>query len=435
MLLGSITVRLVTRSMGQPDPQLARSILEYWATGLEAGVLIMKANLGSIETKVVHSGEPRPRIAGAVVMPVFQSATYQYAGEKSYDDVRYIRLNNTPNQLALADKLAALENAEDALVTASGMAAISTSLLTFLGKGDHLLAQDCLYGGTHDFVTRDIREFGISYDFIDGNNPESWKQNLKPTTKAIYVETISNPLMQVPDLEAVVSFAKSHGLVSMIDNTFASPVNFRPLEMGFDLSLHSATKYLNGHSDIVAGAVIGKSNLIERVTHKLNHLGGSLDPHAAFLLHRGIKTLALRVKQHNESALQIAHFLEKHPAVSKVNYPGLESHPNYERAKRLFDGYGGMMSFELHDGVEGAESFMRAAWLPAVAPSLGGVETLLTRPSLTSHSGLSQENRRRLGISDGLVRLSVGIEATQDLIGDFQQALETPSKRTPSHPS
>ncbi len=395
----------------------------------------MKDKLGSIETKAIHAGEPRPRIAGAVVMPVFQSATYQYAGEKSYDDVRYIRLNNTPNHLALAEKLAALENAEDAVVTASGMAAISTSLLTFLRQGDHLLAQDCLYGGTHDFVTRDIKEFGISYDFIDGSEPESWKRNLKPTTKVIYVETISNPLMQVPDLEAVVSFAKSHGLVSMIDNTFASPVNFRPLEMGFDLSLHSATKYLNGHSDIVAGAVIGKSNLIEKVTHKLNHLGGSLDPHAAFLLHRGIKTLALRVKQHNESALQIAHFLEKHRAVARVNYPGLENHPNHERAKRLFDGFGGMMSFELHDGVEGAESFMRAARLPAVAPSLGGVETLVTRPSLTSHSGLSPEDRRRLGISDGLIRLSVGIEATQDLIEDFEQALEGDAKRIPSHRS
>ncbi len=395
----------------------------------------MKADLRSIETKVIHSGEPRPRIAGAVVMPVFQSATYQSAGEKSYDDVRYIRLNNTPNHLALADKLAALENAEDAVVTASGMAAISTSLLTFLGKGDHLLAQDCLYGGTHDFVTRDVKEFDISYDFIDGNKPESWKRNLKPTTKVIYVETISNPLMQVPDLETVVSFAKSHGLISMIDNTFASPVNFRPLEMGFDLSLHSATKYLNGHSDIVAGAVIGKSNLIEKVTHKLNRLGGSLDPHAAFLLHRGIKTLALRLKQHNESALQIAHFLEKHPAISKVNYPGLESNPNHERAKRLFDGFGGMMSFELHDGVEGAESFMRAARLPAVAPSLGGVETLVTRPSLTSHSGLSPEDRGRLGISDGLIRLSVGIEATQDLIEDFEQALEGDAKRITSHRS
>ena len=395
----------------------------------------MKGNLGSIETKAIHAGEPRPRIAGAVVMPVFQSATYQYAGEKSYDDVRYIRLNNTPNHLALAEKLAALENAEDAVVTASGMAAISTSILTFLGKGDHLLVQDCLYGGTHDFVTKDVEKFGISYDFIDGNNSELWERKLKPSTKAIYVETISNPLMQVPDLESVVNFAKSHGLVSMIDNTFASPANFRPSELGFDLSLHSATKYLNGHSDIVAGAVIGESSLIEKVTHKLNHLGGSLDPHAAFLLHRGIKTLALRIKQHNESALQIARFLEKHPPVAKVNYPGLKSHPNHERALRLFDGFGGMMSFDLHDGVEGAESFMRAARLPAVAPSLGGVETLVTRPSLTSHSGLSVEDRRRLGISDGLIRLSVGIEATQDLIEDFRQALEGDSKRVPSHRS
>src|SRR6059036_3014153 len=363
-------------------------------------------------------------------MPVFQTAMYEYAGEKTYDDVRYIRLNNTPNALALGEKLAELENAEAALVTASGMAAITTTLLTLLSKGDHLLAQDCLYGGTHDFVTKDLEGFGISYDLVDGNNPDSWEKKLRPNTKAMYVETISNPLVQVPDLEEVVKFSKAHNLVSTIDNTFTSPVNYRPPEHGFDLSLHSATKYLNGHSDIVAGAVIGKSNLIEKVTHKLNHLGGSLDPHAAFLLHRGIKTLALRVKQHNESALQIAHFLEKHPAISKVNYPGLESHPNHERANRLFDGFGGMMSFELHDGVKGAESFMRAARLPAVAPSLGGVETLVTRPSLTSHSGLSPEDRRRLGISDGLIRLSVGIEATQDLIEDFEQALETRSNRT-----
>src|SRR5439155_1622286 len=185
-------------------------MLEYWdEPSWTLDISKMKGNLGSIETKAIHAGEPRPRIAGAVVMPVFQSATYQYAGEKNYDDVRYIRLNNTPNHLALAEKLSALENAEDALVTASGMAAISTSLLTFLGKGDHFLAQDCLYGGTHDFVTRDIEKFGISYDFIDGNDPESWGRKLKPTTRAIYVETISNPLMQVPDLESVVRFANS----------------------------------------------------------------------------------------------------------------------------------------------------------------------------------------------------------------------------------
>jgi len=357
-------------------------------------------------------------------MPVFQSAMYETAGEKSYDDITYIRLNNTPNAQALADKLASLENAESALVTASGMAAISTSLLTVLSAGDHLLAQDCLYGGTHDFVTRDLEKFGISYTFIDGNDPESWEKKVRPNTKAVYIETISNPLMQVPDLEAVVEFAKHNKLVSIIDNTFASPINFRPPEHGFDLSVHSATKYLNGHSDIVAGAVIGGSGLVEQITHRLNHLGGSLDPHAAFLLHRGVKTLAVRVKCQNESALQIARFLEKHPGISKVNYPGLESHPDHGRARSLFDGFGGMMSFELRGGVEAAELFMRKARLPIVAPSLGGVETLMTRPSRTSHSGMLVDERRRLGISDELIRFSVGIEATSDIMTDLEQALK-----------
>jgi len=384
----------------------------------------VQKNSQKIETRIIHAGEPNPRIGGAVVMPVFQSAMYETAGEKSYDDITYIRLNNTPNAQALADKLASLENAESALVTASGMAAISTSLLTVLSAGDHLLAQDCLYGGTHDFVTRDLEKFGISYTFIDGNDPESWEKKVRPNTKAVYIETISNPLMQVPDLEAVVEFAKHNKLVSIIDNTFASPINFRPPEHGFDLSVHSATKYLNGHSDIVAGAVIGGSELVEKITHRLNHLGGSLDPHAAFLLHRGVKTLAVRVKCQNESALQIARFLEKHPGISKVNYPGLESHPDHGRARSLFDGFGGMMSFELRGGVEAAELFMRKARLPIVAPSLGGVETLMTRPSRTSHSGMLVDERRRLGISDELIRFSVGIEAANDIITDLDQALK-----------
>jgi cystathionine beta-lyase/cystathionine gamma-synthase len=303
------------------------------------------------------------------------------------------------------------------------MAAISAALLTVLSQGDHLLAQDGLYGGTHDFITKDFASFGISYDFFDGNDPASWQKKLKPSTKAIYVETITNPLLQVADLKAVAAFAKTHGLVSMIDNTFATPMNFRPPEHGFDLSLHSCTKYLNGHSDIVAGAIIGGREWIQRITHKLNHLGGSLDPHACFLLHRGMKTLAVRMRYQNQSALRIARFLETNPAVEKVNYPGLESHPAHERARELFEGFSGMLSFEVKGGVEGAERFMKKTTLPLIAPSLGGVETLLTRPSTTSHSGLSPEERRRLGISDGLIRMSVGIEATEDLIEDFGTAL------------
>ncbi len=259
---------------------------------------------------------------------------------------------------------------------------------------------------------------------LDGNDPGSWEKKLKPSTKAIYVETMTNPLIQVADLKAVVDFAKAHHLVSMIDNTFASPINFRPPEWGFDLSLHSCTKYLNGHSDIVAGAVIGKADLVQKTVHKLNHLGGSLDPHACFLLHRGMKTLGVRVRYQNESTLKIARFLENHPSILKVNYPGLPSHPAHERARSLFEGFSGMLSFEVKGGLEAAERFMKKTTLPVIAPSLGGIETLLTRPATTSHAGLSPEERRRLGISEALIRMSVGIESPEDIIDDFEQALK-----------
>lgn len=381
------------------------------------------SNYKRIETISVRAGEPHPRIEGAVILPIFQSATFEYGGEGSYHDVRYLRLNNSPNHLSLNAKLAALENAEAAIVTASGMAAISTALLTILSSGDHLLAHNCLYGGTHNLLTDDFASFGLSYDFIDADDPASWESRLRPNTKAIYVESMTNPLLQIGDLKAVTEFAKRHNLISVIDNTFASPVNFRPAEHGFDLSLHSCTKYLNGHSDIVAGAAIGRADLVEKITHKLNHLGGSLDPHAAFLLSRGIKTLALRVKYQSQSALRIAQFLEQHHAVAQVNYPGLESHPRHNRARELFDGFGGMLSFELTGGTGSAARLMSRVQLPINAPSLGGVESLITRPAQTSHAGMSEEDRARLGISDGLVRLSVGIEATEELIEDLDQAL------------
>jgi len=376
-----------------------------------------------IETRLIHAGEPEPRIRGAVSMPIFQSSTFEYSGQHSYHDLKYIRLNNTPNHISLHQKLAALENAEAAIVTASGMAAISTALLTLLSPGDHFLAQECLYGGTHDLIKKDLTQLGIFFDFIDGDKPDTWENRMRSNTRLVYAETMTNPLLQVADLKSIVEFARANNLVSMIDNTFASPVNFRPPEWGFDLSLHSCTKYLNGHSDIVAGAVIGRGDLIEKITHKLNHLGGSLDPHACFLLHRGIKTLAVRIKYQNESALTIAKYLEKHPLVEKVNYPGLETHPGYRRARELFDGCSGMLSFELKGGVEAAERFMQTVTLPISAPSLGGIETLITRPVTTSHSGMSAEDRQALGISDSLIRLSVGIEATEDLIADFDRAL------------
>jgi len=382
----------------------------------------MKKNT-KIETKLIHSGEPNPRIGGAVSMPIFQSAMYEYCGEEKYQDIKYIRLNNTPNHIALQEKLAALENAESALVTSSGMASITASLLTFLEKGDHLLVQDTLYGGTHTFVNHEIEKWGIEFDFIDGTNLNNWKEKLRPNTKVIYVESITNPLIKVTDLKAVVEFAKKHELISIVDNTFPSPINFRPNEWGFDLSCHSCTKYLNGHSDIVAGCVIGSENLIKKITHKLNHLGGTLDPHACFLLHRGIKTLSLRMERHNANALRVAQFLEDHPRVEKVNYPGLESNSHHKNAIRYFDGFSGMLSFELKGGMSSASQFMEKLNFSIIAPSLGGVESLVTLPSTTSHSGMSTNERKNSGISDSLIRMSVGIEHMDDLIADLKQAL------------
>ena len=237
------------------------------------------------------------------------------------------------------------------------------------------------------------------------------------------METLSNPLLQIADLKAVVAFAGERGLVSMIYNTFASPINFRPSEWGFDLTLHSCTKYLNGHDDLVAGAVIGRADLVEGIKHKLDHLGGALDPHACFLLHRGIKTLAVRMRYQSDTAMKLASFLEQHPSVKSVNYPGLENHPAHQRASELLDGYSAMLSFEVKGEATAAQKLLERLTLPIVAPSLGGVETLITRPAITSHAGLSPAERQRLGIADGLIRVSVGIENTGDLIADFEQAL------------
>ncbi len=379
----------------------------------------------SIETKLIRAGEMSPRIMGSVSMPVFQSSTYEYGGEEGYDAIRYIRLNNTPNHLVLNDKLAELENAEAAIVTSSGMAAISTSLLSVLKKGDHLLAQNSLYGGTFDFITKDLNDLGIEFDLIDADEPDTWGKKLRSNTKAIYVESITNPLMMVSDLKSVVEFAEKHNLVSLIDNTFTSPVLFRAAEFGFDISLHSCTKYMNGHNDIVAGAAIGKEKYIKKIVHKLGHLGGTLDPHTCFLLHRGLKTLALRMRYQCESALKIAEFLKTVSTVKKVNYPGLASDKYHSRAKEYFSGFSGMMSFELEGGVEKALRFINNLSIPVYAPSLGGVESLIVIPFKTSHAGLTAEELSNQGISEGLIRFSVGIESTSDLIDDLKTAFDS----------
>jgi cystathionine beta-lyase/cystathionine gamma-synthase len=377
----------------------------------------------SMETLAVHGGERRPGPEGSVVFPIYQGTVYSVEPGTGYHDIPYLRLSSTPSQRYLHDKLAALEDAPAAVATASGMAAVTTTLLSILRAGDHLLAGDCLYGGTHDFLTQQAPGLGWHYSFVDVNRPETWAAARTPQTKVFLVETITNPLMRVGLLREIADFAGREGLLSVIDNTFASPVNFRPLAVGFDLCFHSATKYLGGHSDLVGGAVMGSTELIDRVRHTLSHYGGSLDPHSGFLLARGIKTLALRVRAQNANALALADFLAGHPEVTAVNYPGLASHPDHAHAADLLSGFGGMLSLRLRGGETAAQALLEEVRLPYVAPSLGGVETLITRPAATSHAGMRPEDRERLGITDDLIRVSCGIEGPQDLVDDFDQAL------------
>jgi cystathionine beta-lyase/cystathionine gamma-synthase len=377
----------------------------------------------NIETTVIHAGEARPRIHGAVVTPIFQSSTYEYTGQTDYHDVPYARLNNSPNHRVLNEKIAAIEGAEAAIVAGSGMAAISTALFTVLKEGDHLLAIDCLYGGTHGLVTKDLPRFGISHTLVSGEDPSAWKRELRPNTRAFYAETLTNPLLQMPDVAGIARFAREHDLISLIDNTFASPINFRPASVGFTITLESCTKYLNGHNDLTAGAASGNAAIVDAIKRKLDHFGGTLDPHAAYLLNRGLKTLAVRVRHQNESANRIAAFLSEYSAVSKVNYPGLLMHARHARAKELLSGFGGMMSFEFAGGLEAAERFLKRLRIPTVAASLGGVESLIIRPAAAIHSNLSAHERAKSGISDGLIRFSVGLENADDLIADLEQAL------------
>lgn len=376
-----------------------------------------------IDTLAVHGGERRPGPEGSLVYPIYQGTVYSVEPDTDYHDIRYIRLNSTPSQTYLHDKLAALEGAEAALATSSGMAAVTAVLHTVLRPGDHILASDCLYGGTYDFLTQRAGDLGWSYTFVDPHSPDTWAAAVTPRTRLFLVETITNPLIRVARLREVVAFARQAGLTTAIDNTFASPVNFRPLRVGFDLVFHSATKYLNGHSDLVAGAVLGSAELVDRVRHTLNLYGGSLDPHAGFLLARGLKTLAVRVRAQNHNAATLAGYLSSHPKVAEVSYPGLPGHPDHGHAAGLLAGFGGMLSVRMTGGLGAAVALIEALRIAYDAPSLGGVETLITRPAVTSHAGLTAEDRARIGITDDLIRISVGIEDAEDIVADFEQAL------------
>lgn len=376
------------------------------------------------KTKLIHSGEADNRFAGAINTPIFQSSTYQTVPGAEYHDIKYMRLSTSPNHVGLQNKLAEVAGTEAALVSGSGMSAISTALLANLRAGDHVLAQSTLYGGTHSLLTHDFPRWGIEVSLFDASQPERVKDLLRPNTKVLYMESVSNPLLEVWDFEAILQSIAGQEITSIIDNTFMSPVNFRPTEIGFDLSVHSASKYLNGHSDVIAGVILGSAEKVQVCKLAQDHLGASLDTHACYLLNRGLKTLGLRMDQHNTSAQVLAEFLDSHAKVEKVYYPGLSSHsPHHELAKKYFSGFGGMLSFIPRGGLEAANRVLESVQLAFSAASLGGVETLITRPSTTSHAGLTAEERSASGICDELVRVSVGIEDSDDLVADFEQAL------------
>ncbi|GAB4254237.1 MAG: PLP-dependent aspartate aminotransferase family protein [Acidobacteriota bacterium] len=376
---------------------------------------------GHLETLLVHGAEPDPGVGGAVVLPIFQSSTFEFRDPNRPEDLRYIRWTNTPNHEVLQRRLALLEKGEEALVTGSGMAAISATLFALLRPGDHLAVQNVLYGGTYELAHHLLPEWGVEVSNFDPLDLESLEETLRPNTRVVLVESISNPHLVIGDLPGIIEVARRHGALAVIDNTFATPVNYRPLEHGFDVVVHSCTKYLNGHSDLVAGAVVGRSELLRGIRKRLLLFGGCLDPHACFLLERGLKTLALRVREQNRNAAAVAHFLAEHPRVRRVYYPGLPGWGS-ERAKRDFAGFGGMVSFELDGDEAAADQFVKALRIPREAPSLGGIESLVTRPVTTSHRGLTPEELARAGISPGLIRLSVGIEATEDILEDLDQA-------------
>jgi len=376
----------------------------------------MKNSKASKLTQSVHVGSVGDPLFGGVITPIYPSAAYDYETE-----VRYPRYYNTPNQKAVVEKLAALENAEDGLVFSSGMAAIMTSLFAMVKSGDHILFQHDLYGGTHHAALHELERYGMEYSMYDVSDLKSFEKAIRKNTKVIYVETPSNPLLKITDLVGVAKIARKHGIITIIDNTFASPVNQNPIDYGIDIVTHSGTKYIGGHSDICCGAMVSSKKLTDQIKQSALHFGGSLDAQTCYLVERSLKTIVLRVRQQNENALAIAKFLEAEPKVGKVFYPGLKNHPGYAIAKKQMPGgFGGMLSFEIK--TDPARFIKKLNYIKR-AISLGGVESTITQPVKTSHAKLTAAERKAVGISDKLLRLSVGIEEAEDLINDIKQAL------------
>ena len=372
-----------------------------------------------INSICVHVGEVKDEQFKGAVSPIYVSTSYAF---DQVDIKRYPRYFNTPNQEALRRKIAALEHTEDALIFGSGMAAISTAMLAFLKKGDHVLIQHVIYGGTYNFIANEFEKYGIEYSYTESDQIEDFEPLIRDNTKIIYIETPSNPLLGITDIKALALLAKKRGIITMIDNTFASPINQNPAYFGIDIVVHSATKYMGGHSDISAGAVAASKEHIELIWKTGINLGGNLSDFTVWMLERSLKTLNLRVKEQTKNAQILAEYLEEHSMINRVYYPGLKSHPQHTIAATQMHGFGAMISFELSEGFD-AMDFQNALLLIKPSMSLAGLESTVVSPSLTTHSLLTEEERLERGINDRLIRFSVGIEESEDLIADFEQAI------------
>jgi len=384
-----------------------------------------KKNKQGFETRAIHAGQEPDPTTGAIMTPIYTSSTYVQESPGVHKGYDYSRSIN-PTRKALEACIADLEGSNFGYAFASGMSA-SATVLEILSSGDHVIAMDDLYGGTYRlFENVRKRSAGLDFTFCDLSDVKALEASLKPNTKMIWIETPTNPLLKIADLKAIASFAKHNNLIAVCDNTFCSPFVQNPLEFGFDIVVHSATKYLNGHSDLIGGVVVcsdDKTELAEQLLYLQNAVGSIMNPFDSFLLLRSLKTLPVRMERHCSNAIQIANFLESHNSIQRVIYPGLESHPQHEIAKEQMNGFGGMISVEIKGGLEGAKKFLERTEIFSLAESLGGVESLIEHPAIMTHASIPPEVREEIGISDGLVRLSVGIEALEDLIDDLEKAL------------
>ena len=389
-----------------------------------------------IESLAVHGAERLEHKSGPLSTPIFQTSTFEVTDTEEQvrvttGDQFYTRYGN-PTHTAVEDSIAKLEGTDAGLLFASGMAAITTSVLALVRAGDHIVAQSDLYGGTMKFFSQWLPKLGVETSFVETTRIEDFENVIRPNTRLMYLETPTNPTLKIADLRRAAAIARKHGLTTLIDNTFATPINQRPVEYGIDLVLHSGTKYLGGHSDLICGVAAGRAQLIHEIRETRTVLGGVMDPHAAFLLLRGIKTLAVRVQRHNENALQVAEFLSRHSRVRCVYYPFLSSHPQHALASEQMRGGGGLLSFELDGTAQETKQFAECLRLFALAPSLGGVDSLVTIPVLTSHAMVRPEERTRMGITDQLVRLAIGVENAEDLVADLEHAFAAVTK-APQH--